>query len=385
MKANSSRLLTHAIVFPVLLLTLTRCGGGNPAPGCGSSCPLDSTPEFLYTSSINQVQAVPVNVSSGELGTPSAVGGPNEGDGIAATPSGRFLYVSDAQNNAIDTFSINATGGALTAVGSPTPIGATLNGGGDVAIDPAGKFLYATDLSASDVVAFTINSSTGALTAVGSPVATSSTPAGARVDPSGKFLYVSNTEDPNGGISAYTIDSVSGALTPVSGSPFPIQLGTFPGPVDLAFHPSGQFLYVSLLGSTSYNQYVAAFSIDGTSGALTPVTGSPFLSGLGPLGIAVDPAGKFLFTANDGDGTVSAFIIDGTSGALTPVNGSPFPGGFRLSGLVMAPSGNFLYTTDPLSNDIVTLSISSTGALATVGQPMVAGQQPHVLTVVKIP
>ncbi|MGA9039493.1 MAG: beta-propeller fold lactonase family protein [Terriglobales bacterium] len=382
MNANSRR-TTQFGVFLLLALMLGGCGGGGTTT-CGIEC-VQSTSEFLYTASINQVQALPVNASAGTLGAPSGVAGPNGGDGIVATPSAKFLYVSDAQNDAIDTFSIDASSGALTPVGSPTPIGTSPGGGGGLAMDPAGMFLYATDLGASDVVAFAINSSTGALTQVGSPLATGAIPAGAGVDPSGKFLYVSNTEDPNGGISAYTIDSASGALAPISGSPFPVQVGTFPGPVDFAFHPNGKFLYVSLLGSTSYNEYVAAFAIDPTSGALTAVSGSPFLTGIGPLGIAVNPAGTFLFTANDGDGTVSAFNIDGTSGVLTSVSGSPFPGGTNLSGLAMAPSGNFLYTTNPLSNSIITLSISSTGSLSFVGQPVVAGQQPHVLTVVKIP
>ena len=35
------------------------------------------------------------------------------------------------------------------------------------------------------------------------------------------FLYVSNLNDPVGGISAYAINQQNGALSPILGSPFP--------------------------------------------------------------------------------------------------------------------------------------------------------------------
>src|SRR5581483_1426035 len=50
----------------------------------------------------------------------------------------------------------------------------------------------------------------------------------------------------------------------------------------------------------------------------------PFPAGHGSIGVASDPAGKFLFAANLQDDTLSAFTIDASTGALTPVAGSPF-------------------------------------------------------------
>src|SRR6202012_4268773 len=94
------------------------------------------------------------------------------------------------------------------------------------------------------------------------------------VDPSGKFLYASNDNDffgnnPTDSISAFTIEP-SGALTPVPDSPFAI-----PGPGGGTSEPfgivdTGSFVYAALL-----NQ-VAAFSVDSTTGALAFVPGSPF-------------------------------------------------------------------------------------------------------------
>jgi hypothetical protein len=52
-----------------------------------------------------------------------------------------------------------------------------------------------------------------------SPFAAGSHPFSVAVDPSGKFAYVAN--DGSNNVSAYTIDSTTGALTQLSNSPFP--------------------------------------------------------------------------------------------------------------------------------------------------------------------
>ena len=94
---------------------------------------------------------------------------------------------------------------------------------------------------------------------------------------------------------------------------------------------------------------VSAYSINSSTGALTQVSGSPFATGTGPQGIAADPAGKFLYVANYGAGggnTVSAYMINASSGALTQVSGSPFTIGSSGSGpiaLAVDPTGKFLY------------------------------------------
>jgi 6-phosphogluconolactonase len=383
---NPLRVRADACAFLVLVLSLVGCGGGsNSITGCGSNCPPGPKPEFLYAGSLNQIQIFSVNTTTGTLSSPTSITGSNVLDGIVATPSATFLYVSDFQADAIDTFSINVSNGALTPVGSPAQIGAGPNGGGGLATDPAGKFLYATDLNANDVAVFTINSSTGALTPVGSPVATGAQPVQPVVDPTGKFLYVTDQSDPDGGISAYTINSASGALTPVLGSPFPTQIAASPGPTVPVVSPDGKFLFVTLLGIANYSHFVASLAIDPNTGALSSFGGSPFPAGIGPLGAAVDPAGKFVYAADNGDGTLSSFAIDGTSGVLTPVNGSPFPAGSNLSGLVIDPTGKFLYTTNPLTSDILILSTNSTGSISRVGQPVTAGQRPAVLALVKVP
>ena len=81
-----------------------------------------------------------------------------------------------------------------------------------------------------------------------------------------------------------------------------------------------QFVYVTNFGSKN----VSAYKINATSGALTPVAGSPFGAGSEPGAMAVDPNGKFAYVANAGSQNVSAYTISTSSGALTQVAGSPF-------------------------------------------------------------
>ncbi len=90
-------------------------------------------------------------------------------------------------------------------------------------------------------------------------------------------------------------------------------------------NPAGTILYL-----LNYNDNtVAAYSIDANTGALTPVAGSPFATGLEPFYLTVNTAGTLMYVANRGDNNVSAYSIDPATGALTPVPGSPFasPGG----------------------------------------------------------
>ena len=138
--------------------------------------------------------------------------------GIVADPAGKFLYVSDAVTDQVHVFSISASGGLSEISGSPYTVGTPggLTSAPGMAMDSAGKFLYVTDLSNNDVAGFTVNSSTGALTAMNpATFATSTTPVQVVVDSSNKYVYVSDYNDVLGGVSAFSLDSTSGVLTPV--------------------------------------------------------------------------------------------------------------------------------------------------------------------------
>ncbi len=348
-----------------------------------------SKPEYAYSANLNQITGFNVNLASGALSSPFNVPGPNDAGGMVADPSVKFLYVSDFTGSAIDGFAINPTTGGLSSItGSPFLVGSG-NGPAGMAVDPAGKFLFLAHANLNGIFAFTRDVNTGAIAAVpGSPFPAATNPFHVVVHPTGNFLYASNYNDPMGSISAYTIDPNTGTLAQIAGSPFPTQSG-YPGPGRLAIDPTGKFLYVGLDGTVNANNLVAAFSINSTTGVLTDVAGSPFATGLGPLSVAVDQSGKYLYTANSFDNTISAFTIDPAMGGLTPVSGSPFAtgvfGGFPFA-LAMDPSGIFLYTGNQGSSNISGLSIAATGALTLIpGSPFSGVMNPYDLIVVKIP
>jgi 6-phosphogluconolactonase len=81
-----------------------------------------------------------------------------------------------------------------------------------------------------------------------------------------------------------------GTLTPIIGSPFSAGKELTSVTVD----PSGKFVYVTNLGDNN----ISGYTIDSATGALTAIVGSPFASGgSGPQSTAVDPTGKSLWFA----------------------------------------------------------------------------------------
>jgi 6-phosphogluconolactonase len=392
---SSVRALVASSVLPILLFALAGCGGGNSSR-ISTTPPPPAPSEFLYATSNANVLVFSVDSSTGALtlepNGPSAPGG----FGIAATPSASFLYSSNDTAGGVAGFSIGQAG-ALSAVnGSPfllpnDPPYSNLNNVDSLAMHPSGQFLYAPDPPANEVIAFGVDSTTGVLTPIaGSPFPAGTQPEQVVVTPSGQFLYVSDddTSASAGGIWGFTINSSSGALTTIAGSPFP----TFNelNPDGLVIHPSGKFLYSAI----PYGNSVEAFSIDPTSGTLTEMPGSPFaLGGAGAFpvafSIAQDPAGKFLYALGSEDGRVYGFTVDANSGALTPAAGSPYgqvPTLFASS-LTVDPAGKFLYFCGENSPYIGILSIDgATGALSAASESSAyAAATPYGMTIVSVP
>jgi 6-phosphogluconolactonase (cycloisomerase 2 family) len=83
-----------------------------------------------------------------------------------------------------------------------------------------------------------------------------------------------------------------------------------------------EFAYVV----NQHDNTVSGYSVDGKTGALTPVPGSPFETGSRPFTVTVDPIAAFeAYVVNSDSNSVSVYSINRRSGALIPVPGSPFP------------------------------------------------------------
>ncbi len=310
-----------------------------------------------------------------------------------ANSTPKFVYVANDGDSTASAYAVDSSTGTLHEIaGSPFATGIWYPS--SVTAEPSGRFIYVVNYCDTDdcvpgtgnVSAYTINSATGALRAVvGSPYEAGNQPDSITVEPSGRFVYVANY---GGAVSAYAINSSTGALRAIAGSPF--AAGSFPNSVTV--DPSGRFAYVANSGDNT----VSAYAINSSTGALRAVAGSPFAAGGGPYSVTVDPSGRFAYVANQCDasndcsaGTVSAYIINSSSGALHAVTGSPFAAGARPQSVTVHPSGRFAYVANgciDLSNCKGTVSAfaldNSTGALhAIAGSPFAAGFYPNSVTV----
>ena len=317
---------------------------------------VDPSNRFVYVANrdSNNVSAYTVNSTTGALtpmpGSPFATG--FDPYFIAADPKGKFIYVANQRSNTITVFLIDAATGALTQVnGSPfsapySPM--------SIAVNPTGTYLYVANGDGGGrydtyaITGYTIDPATGSLTQFPGPSFYGGPqPIEIVVDPSGKFLYEAFQMQPWWGVAPFSIQSTTGALTAINACNGPCG-DTWPGA--LAVHPSGKYLYVTSADSN----YVAAWTIDPVTGETGLVPGSPtgdyrsspdpvigqYGTGGYPDAIAIDPSGKFAYVANRYSNNVSAFSIDGSTGALAPIPGSPFPAGVAPAsvGIVGSPA-----------------------------------------------
>lgn len=339
------------------------CGSGTAA------CPISPGPEFLYAAGGSQILAFSIDHNSGALTTVGSVPGPTMSLGLTGV-SNQFLYFSDSLNSQLDGFSINQTTGALTALAeSPFSTG-TLSFPEGLASPAGSGVLYAADVASVD--AFTV-SATGVPTAISGSPFPSGTNLFLAADPSGKFLYTSIDDPLGGGIFAFTIDS-TGALTAVPGSPFAIPGQTVPDSRPFGIVDTGSYVYAAL----SDTNQIAAFSIESGTGALSPVPGSPFSTGATPTTLVF--ASGFLYALNDGG--ITGYSINSANGALTPLSDSPFT---IVGGPMVADSfGEYLYILGLAG--IQAFSINSTnGNLSPIASSAFPASGPMTVTVVQIP
>jgi len=279
-----------------------------------------------------------------------------------------FVYVANHDVNTISIFSVDPITGQLTDAGS---VAAPGSGPRYLEFDPTGDFLFVTFDLSNMIASFAVDSTSGALTLVpGTPVHTGAGPKNIAIDPAGKFLYLSNAGSND--VSGYTISN--GSLKEVPGSPFMTGLV----PYGLEVSESGLFLYVTNRDSNT----VTAYAIDQITGSLAPIAGSPFAAGMGPRAIALSETGEFAFVPNRFSNDVTVYRVDTMNGALTPVAGSPFPAGMDPRSVTLDASGQFLYVGNTASNDVSAYVIDTdTGALMpTPGSPFPAGIIPLDLT-----
>ena len=189
-----------------------------------------------------------------------------------------------------------------------------------------------------------------------------------RITTAGNFLFASNSESND--VSAFAIDPIAGALSPVPGSPFPTG-GTGAWGIALSATPDGRLLMAANNDGASPN--VTVFNI-AADGSLTPIAGSPFPTQSRPDGIKVTPNGKFLAVAEPEAGGVEMFSI-ASGGALTSLGKFAEGGTGSLAGVDVDCSTSFLYGGEAsISTTVDAYNIAPDGTLtALAGSPFMPG------------
>jgi 6-phosphogluconolactonase (cycloisomerase 2 family) len=242
-------------------------------------------------------------------------------------------------------------------------------------------FLYVTASKQNQVEVYSVDSSSGSLLPLtGSPFAAGRNPVAAAASPNGQNLYVVNHDDST--VITYAISS-GGQLSNQQTCSLP---GTFP--TQLAVNPAGTFLYVvetyqpKFSSTTPGPGALVAFPINanGTLGATsslcTPVangSSSFFPAGNSPVAVNVLAANAFVYVVNENDPSIYAFQA-GTNGVLTQIGN--YTVGVSPNAIASDPTSKFLYVTDAASNQVVGFVIQTNGTLVPMQRPFSAGNLP---------
>jgi 6-phosphogluconolactonase len=139
------------------------------------------------------------------------------------------------------------------------------------------------------------------------------------------------------------------------------------GPRHMAFHPNKKFAYIltelsSEVVVLEYNQAEGSFNILQYISALPDA----FKEESSGSAIHLSLDGKFVYAANRGHDSIAAFSVDNSSGKLTPVAHTPTEG-LAPRDFTIAPGGNYLIAANQDSSNIVPFSIDKpTGKLTRV-------------------
>jgi hypothetical protein len=296
----------------------------------------------------------PNNCSTGGGGGGGIGTGGGGGGGTAASA---YAFAVDQTLGSIDGYTLSAGASTFQATTDYVAPAIPLTDPGVGVVVAQKQFLYAVFGSANQIYGWSI-SSAGTLTALPNfpmtvpligAVPTTFHQVSVITNPAGTLLFIAQTLSST--ILVYQI-STTGALTAVTGSPF---LTGADEPINLGMDGLGNYLYVTEDPNftTHTATKTAAYAVNATTGALTAVPGSPFAFNMWE--VQGDPSGQYLvgITGESASlfGTDDDHIYDfgitttgANAGAITQVTGSPFTTTYAPFNLTANPVGEFIYT-----------------------------------------
>ena len=158
---------------------------------------------------------------------------------------------------------------------------------------------------------------------------------------SGSYVFI--TDAGNNTIDEFNVGGTCNLNTVGSGNAANITGTSNPGYT--LVDSTNKYLYVlnqynaSTQPGTAYST-ISAFTINTTNQQLSPIVGSPYTVGSGPVCMVEDPTNQYMYISNHNDGTVTGKQLDPTTGILSDLKrGSTFTsaglaGCLALSGAV---------------------------------------------------
>jgi len=314
----------------------------------------------------------------------------NGANDLTVDAAGQFSFPTPVTSGGAYAVTVRAqpAGGSpqrcTVANGAGTVASAAVTSVSVMCAPPTGKFLYVPNQASNDVSAYAIDPNTGSLTAVpGSPFSAAPSPTTASVDPLSKFLYVASRGSASSPpvISAYLIDATTGALTPLNGSPFPLSVASPPALSQVAeigrllIHGSGRFGYLTIPNPTGR---IYGLAINPTTGELTEVPGMPINLGHTLYTGTYSATGNVVYFPHISGGLpiglIQSYSINQPSGVLTPI------GSFDIQSrgatmAVLTPGDAFLLTPNIIFSNMSVLDVEpAAGTMAPVaGSPVALG------------
>ena len=267
--------------------------------GAPGNLAIDEARRRLFFSGTNGIAIMAIDPRDGTLahvpGSPFVFTGVGDMYGLAVAPGGQDLYVNRSADGELVHYPVAADGSISTEAAVAYAVTSWADA---VHVTPDGQFVYTT--SGTRLHGFLRTAATGALTEIdGSPWDIEET-YGCSLNPSGSRLYCGAYD--NDEVFALDVHPTSGALTETAGSPWSVD-GS--GPINVAFHPDGSRLWVSMW----YSDEVTSFN----------VAGDGSLSASQTLAIVVQPApsavsrdGAVLVVLGQNGESVASFAISGS-------------------------------------------------------------------------
>jgi 6-phosphogluconolactonase (cycloisomerase 2 family) len=308
--------------------------------------------------SISSYSVDPVAGTLTSLGAGYTSQGPQQ---VILHPSGKYLYAIDSlSQSSLRLYDVDSTTGAISLDTTHIPVQGGEGNTNVGIIDPTGRFLYVIDDAGDTVFGFQISTTDGSLTPIAgmAPYTTNlDSPQSIQTDRSGKYLYIINNGSSND-VSEYSIDQTSGALTPLATPTIPT--GNFPyySTTDVNGH-----LYVANNGTV---QSVSGYSIDSGTGQLTSVGADTTVTGAtSTINVITDPTGKYLYVldSNLATGQVFAYNVNTSSGVIGSQIGTAQATGASPTGMAIDPTGALLAVDNNIDNTISLFQVGATGAL----------------------